>query len=192
MALTPTSAWSAEALAQRVEHRRDLLAPELAGGLERDLAVAHHEDRRLARLAGHDERVEARVAQVNGDAAARVRVRPRAGERRLADDLDAAGERRAHARQQPRDDREARLRRERVGAGGKVLPHEVRAETVAAEEVPIDGLVDLLDARALGGEVDDQDLTVRSEPGGGPCRRCGCHGAELISKEGFVEMPKAP
>src|SRR5690606_17314780 len=113
----------------------DLLAPEVSGRLDRDLAVADDEQRWLGGAAGDHERVVARGAQVAAHAAARVGVGPRAGERRLADDLDAAGKRRAQAGEETGADREARLRIERIGAGRIVLPHQPRAETVAAEEV---------------------------------------------------------
>ena len=151
---------------ERVERRRDLLAPQLAGGLERDLAVAMTSTVGSLALPRHDQRVVAGAAQVTGDAAAGVRVGPRAGERRLADDLDAPRERRAHAGEQARDDREARLGRERVGARREVLPHQPRAEAVAAEELPVDRLVDLLDARGARGEIDDEHATVRAETSG--------------------------
>ena len=77
-------------------------------------------------------------------AAAGVRVGPRAGERRLADDLDAAGERRAQTGEQARATaRSTTSGVERIGAGREVLPHEPRAEPVAAEVVAIDRWIDV-------------------------------------------------
>ncbi len=122
------------------------LPQSVAGGLDGDLVVADDEHHRLAGAPGDQQRVVAGVAELARDAAARVRVGPRAGERRLADDLDATREGRAHAREQARDDREAGLGCERVGARREVLPHEVRTEPVATEEVLEDGLVDGLHA----------------------------------------------
>ena len=52
-------ALAAEPRLDRVERLGDFLAPQLAGGLERDLAVADHEQRRDVGLAGDDERVVA-------------------------------------------------------------------------------------------------------------------------------------
>jgi len=154
---------AAVARAQRVEHGRDLLAPEVAGRIEAHLAVAHHEHDRLARASGDEQRVVAGSAQLARDAAARVRVGPGPGERRLADDLDASRERRAGAGQETGHDREAGLGGERVGARRKVLPHQVRAEPVAAEKAPVDRLVDCLDARRPGAQIHDQHATVRAE-----------------------------
>src|SRR4029079_3369365 len=83
-------ALAAELLLERVERLGHFLAPQLTGGLERDVALADHEQRRRRRLAADHERVVTGRAQVTAHAAARARIAPRAGQRRLADDLDAA------------------------------------------------------------------------------------------------------
>ena len=62
--------------------------------------------------------------------------------------------------QQARAQREARLGRERIGARREVLPHEPRAQAVAAEVVAIDRLVDRLDAMRLRRQIDEQHLAV--------------------------------
>ena len=162
-------------LAQALEGRRDVEAPEAGGGAQRRAAgagegLAGGAGRRslagsvqpdgdvagLVERAGHDEVVPAEAPQRVAEVAAGVAVEDGAGERRAAGDAVAAARRRAGAGERARREHEQVLRRERLHRVQPLAQRQVRAEAAAAEPEARDLGRQLFEDAGAAGEVEAQ------------------------------------
>ncbi len=118
-------------------------APEIVRGLHPRAVAIDEQDRRLLAGAAHDDRVVAGELALDGEVARGERVVQQARERRLRHhgELRARGERRAD--QGGEDERQRRVRAERVHLGRGEPVHQPGAEPGAADAAAQDRLREL-------------------------------------------------
>ena len=147
----------AHLLAHLLLEGRRLETPEAAlGRQEVHPVVLDEHEHRVRRPAGHDHHVVAGELELRGERAADVGVEERPGRRALAAHGEARARRRGGAGERAAGEDERVLRSERVGARRELGEEVAEQEALAADVEPGPVLVERLDRRRQGGQVEPQ------------------------------------
>ena len=145
----------------------DVLAPQVAGVVQLGHAIANHQADGVRRLAGDDDAIVTRVAQLRAKAAAGIRLTPAAGGGRQGNDHVAAASRSGCADQGAGHENEGSLWAERLRRRVGHVPQVAGREAATAYIVANIGLVDSLVAHDATAQVHTEQLTqiaVHSRP----------------------------